>query len=277
MKTGAVIQCRMRSSRLPGKMLTEVMPDYSLLDCVVERARAARSLEAVVVATSTEPADDVIAAHCAARGYPVFRGSEADVLGRMLGAAEAHGLDLLVRLTGDNPFIDPKLIDDLVAMMVAGGHDYACTTMMGHTDKWAAERTFPRGVSVEVVKTAVLRDVEPEVSDPLDRDSVTFYIYDRPERFSLGAFQAEGAYAGWRYPELRMTVDAPEDMALAQRTYAAVAKGGPASFSTGDAIAYIAARPELAGLNATVGHNVVSAIKAARPALAVDSGDGDST
>lgn len=259
---GAVIQCRMRSSRLPGKMLREVMPGHTLLDVVVARARAARRLDRVVVATSTEAADDVIADHCRAKGYPLFRGSEDDVLGRMLGACRAHGIDVLVRLTGDNPFIDPRLIDDLVAACRAADGDYACTTMMGHSTRWAEERTFPRGVSMEVVSVPVLAAVEPEVSDPLDRDSVTFYVYDRPERFRLVAFRAEGPYAGWRHPELRLTVDAPEDFELARRVLAEVAGGDPAGFSTGDAIALVAARADLQALNAHVGHNVVSELKA---------------
>lgn len=264
-RSGAVIQCRMRSSRLPGKMLREILPGHTLLDVVVARAHAARRLDCVVVATSTHPADDVIAEHCRRRGYPLFRGSEEDVLGRMLGACTKYGIDVLVRLTGDNPFIDGRLIDDLLGLYREGGCDYACTTMMGHSTNWAEERTFPRGVSMEVVSVPVLMAVEPEVTEALDRDSVTFFIYDRPDRFRLGAFRAEGAYASWRHPELRLTVDAPEDFELARRVLAEVAGADPAGFSTGDAIALVASRDELRSLNAHVGHNVVSELKAMAP------------
>lgn len=261
MTVGGVVECRMRSSRLPGKMLQEVMSGFTLLDAVVLRARKSRRLEKVVVATTVETSDDPIAAHCRERGYPLFRGSEDDVLARILAACDAHGIKVLSRLTGDNPFIDGKAIDDLITFWEAGAYDYACTTLMGHSANWAAERTFPRGVSMEVLRVELLKVVAPEIVLPLERQSPTFFIYDRPERFRLGAFLAEGAYAAWRHPELRMTVDTAEDLDLTRRLLAELAPGDPAGFSTGTAIALLAARPDLQAINAHVQHNIISQMK----------------
>lgn len=257
MRIGAVIEARMASTRLPGKVLAELMPGWPMIAVIAGRAKAARRVDLVMVATTTNPADDSIAAYCHANKIPVFRGSEADVMGRSLGAAEAEGLDIMVRLTGDNPFIDPGLLDDLLEFREANGHDYVATTMMGHSANWHAEREFPRGISVEAVRLDVLRAAAAETTDPRLREFTTFVIYDQAGRWKLGAFPATGRYAFWKQPELRFTVDTPEDMRLAKLVLERLNQG--VDFDTGDAIAMVAADPGLAAINSQVAHNVVSA------------------
>jgi spore coat polysaccharide biosynthesis protein SpsF len=263
---GAVIEARMASTRLPGKVLMEVMPGATLIDAIVARARLSRRLGGLVLATSVNPKDDAVARHCETKGIPVFRGSENDVLGRVLGAAKAQGFDRLVRLTGDNPLIDGRILDDLIGFFEDGGYDYVATTMMSQTPKWKVERTFPRGISMEVVTLGILTALEPGITDPLERESLTFHVYDHPERHKLGAFQATGKYAALNHPDIRLTVDTPEDLDLVRRVYAALGAKGPASFTTVDAVKYVADHPELLHINAHVAARIVTDLKAARKA-----------
>lgn len=262
MTLGATIEARMGSTRLPGKMLTEVVPGVTLLDAVFRRAREAECLESLAVITSTNANDDVIAAHCEAKGYPVFRGSEDDVLNRVTSACRHFGLSDHVRLTGDNPLIDGHLIDAVAKYYREGGFDLVTTTHMCHTENWSAERTFPRGVSIMVSRVACLEESERLSADPLDHENVGFFIYSHPDRYRLGAFLAENDFARWRHPELRMTVDTPQDLELIRQIFGRLGKGGPETFSTGEAIALVASDPDLGRINAEVPQKIVSQLKA---------------
>jgi Spore coat polysaccharide biosynthesis protein F, CMP-KDO synthetase homolog len=140
MTTVATIQARMGSDRLPGKVLLPLGERY-ILDQVVERVAQAARIDAVVVATSTERADDLIAQLVPSFGAQVHRGSEVDVLARLSAAARAADATRMVRITADCPFIDPVVIDAVVERAVSTDADYTSNTL---------ERTFPRGSSVEV-------------------------------------------------------------------------------------------------------------------------------
>jgi spore coat polysaccharide biosynthesis protein SpsF len=251
-KFGALIFARMGSQRLPGKTLREARPGWTLLDMVYARAKKARSLSLIGVATGDTKDNDAVEAHCNSKGYPCFRGSEEDVLGRGIAAARHFDLEDILWLTGDNPFIDGPLIDDAYAFYKAGGFDYVATTHMGHCDRWTAERTFPRGVSIQIMPRRVLEAVDSLARDSLDRENGTSAIYFHPELFKLGAFSAEGPYAPWRHPELRLTIDTPNDWALLEEVLTRLAPADPASFDSVQAISLLAGQPGLAALNADV-------------------------
>ena len=176
LRTVAIIQARMTSTRLPGKVLKEIC-GKPMLARQIERVARARLVDLVAVATSEDASDDPIAALCAEFGVPSYRGSLADVLGRFQGAAERLGpADHIVRLTGDCPLSDPSIVDACVAVHIANGADYTAN---------GVERTYPDGLDVEVMTSSVLARAAREAKDPFQREHVTPYIYRNPEIFSL--------------------------------------------------------------------------------------------
>ena len=230
----AILQARMSSTRLPGKVLAPLAGAPMILR-QIERLRRARKLERIVVATSIRADDDPLAEVLATAGIPVYRGDLDDVLGRFVGALDAFGpARAVVRLTADCPLADPEVIDATVARFEDSGADYASNV--------AEPRTFPKGLDVEVMTAAALRRAAVETRDPHDREHVTPYLYRHPDRFRLvGHAQAadEGA--------VRWTVDRPDDLAFVRAVYDAL-YAGDRDF-TSDAIrAFVRGRPDLAML-----------------------------
>lgn len=243
------IEARMGSTRLPGKVMAD-LAGRPMLERLIERVIPAKSVDQVVVATTKLKEDDVIEELAGRLGLGRYRGSVDDVLGRIVDAAQTFGADDVVALTGDNPLVDPDLIDDVVKFYRTGRFDYATTTHMHHTRNWKAERTFPVGVSVQIFPVRILAEAA-RGADPADRKHVSFLIYDHPERYRLGAFEATGAYAGWRHPDLRLTVDTPEDLALMREIFGTLYPKNP-QFSTEEAIRLVAGDHRLRGLNSHV-------------------------
>lgn len=260
--TLATIEARTGSSRLPAKVLAD-LHGRPMLERLIERVSRATVLDGIVIATTTAPEDDVLEGLARKLGVGCHRGSVEDVLGRVLGAAQACGTDDLVALTGDNPLVDPELIDDVVAFYRHGRFDYVTTTHMHHSRQWRAERTFPVGVSVQVFSTKALVEASASTTDPVDREHVSFYIYNHPERYRLGAFVAEGKYATWKKPELRLTVDMPEDLALMRAIFQALYPGNP-GFSTGEAIRLVESSQGLKAMNAHIRQRIVSEQRSAQ-------------
>ena len=235
MKTVAIIQARMGSTRLPGKVLMQICGD-SMLKWVVGRARRATLLDEVVVATTDSPADDAIVAECEAMGVSVFRGSEDDVLDRYRNAAEAFGVDTVVRITSDCPLIDPEVIDDVVAAFINGPADYACNTL---------QRCYPRGLDVEVFSRAALEEAWLRADRPHERAHVTPYIRGNPEQFKLLSVPCEGDHS-----DLRWTVDTTEDLEVVRAIADAI--GGRNDFGWRAALEVIRQNPQLAEINRSV-------------------------
>jgi spore coat polysaccharide biosynthesis protein SpsF len=224
----------MTSSRLPGKVLLEAA-GKPLLEHMVERLRRARTLDAIVIATTAEVASDPIVALAERLGVGCFRGSEDDVLGRVLGAAQAHGAELIVETTGDCPLIDPAVLDLVVDQFDAGGVDYCSNTL---------ERTYPRGLDVQAFPTAVLAEVAELTQAPADREHVSLYIYEHPERYRLRSVVSGRPELG----ELRVTVDTPEDYALIRAIFEALYPRDPA-FGLDDFLDLLERSPALRELN----------------------------
>ena len=232
----------MTSSRLPGKVLLPVLGE-PLLAHMIRRLQRARSLDAVVVATTDDPASDPIEALAGAMGAGCFRGSESDVLGRVLDAARAAGADVIVETTGDCPLIDPAVVDLVVERYREGGADYCSNTL---------EPTFPRGLDVQVFPTVVLAEVDRLTHDPVDREHVSLYIYEHPERFTLRSVRSGRPVAG----ELRLTVDTEADFALVRTVFEALHPADP-EFGLDAVLALFAARPELRAINGHVRQKAV--------------------
>lgn len=193
----AIVQARMSSTRLPGKSMADVEGE-PMLALLLRRLRHSRKIERIVVATSTESADDPIAHIARELGGEVFRGSRDDVLSRFVGAAEGAS-DALVRVTGDCPLIDPVIVDEVIRLFHATpGCVYASNV---------EPRTFPDGLDVEVLSSERLRRLEVETDDPYDREHVTTAIRRELHRLPSAALVCEE-----RLGELRWTVDTTEDL-----------------------------------------------------------------
>ena len=229
----AIIQARMSSSRLPGKVLLPLL-GQPMLARQVERTRRARELDAIVVATSTDPSDDPIAACCSSRGIAYERGSLDDVLDRYYQTALKGRPDRIVRLTADCPLIDPRVIDAVVAFAVTGRYDYASNTI---------ESTFPDGLDVEVFTFSALETAWQEALLPSEREHVTPYLKNAPG-IRRGNFRGDKDLSHHRW-----TVDEPEDFALIEQVFEALYPEQP-DFGLSEIIALLARRPELARLNA---------------------------
>ncbi|MDP2261279.1 MAG: glycosyltransferase family protein [Caulobacter sp.] len=227
----AILQARMSSTRLPGKVMADVAGAPMILR-QIERLKRAPSLQQIVVATSEQSSDDVLAQAMETSGVPVFRGSLDDVLGRFIGAIDAFGpAGVAMRLTADCPLADPDVIEDTLALREATGADYAANA--------GERRTFPKGLDVEVFKVAALRIAAAETDAPYDREHVTPFLYRRPERFAL-AFHHQAVDEG----EVRWTVDRPDDLVFVRAVYDALYPASPA-FSSDDIRAFVRGRPDL--------------------------------
>jgi spore coat polysaccharide biosynthesis protein SpsF (cytidylyltransferase family) len=208
--TTAIIQARTGSTRLPGKVLAPIAGRTMLLR-VVDRTARARTIDRVVVATSTDRADDRVAALCADEGVPCFRGSETDVLGRYAGAARRFGSDAIVRITADCPLLDPEVVDRVVGEFQQGGRDYVANIN---------PPTFPDGLDVEAMSAKALFEADAEARLASEREHVTLFIRNRPERFRIG-----NVVHGTDLSALRWTVDAPGDLEFVRAVYERLGEG----------------------------------------------------
>jgi len=222
----AIIQARMGSTRLPGKVLMDIA-GRTMLSRVVRRAARAAALDKVVVATTLHHADEPVESEARALGVGVYRGSEQDVLDRYCQAARQSPADMICRITSDCPLIDPGLIDRVVESCLSSGADYASNTL---------SRTFPRGLDVEVFSHTTLERAWREASEPYQRVHVTPYVYQHPERFRLVNVEAPSDLSAHRW-----TVDTPEDLELVRRIYADL--GSEDSFGWREALDLVRSDP----------------------------------
>jgi spore coat polysaccharide biosynthesis protein SpsF len=233
MKTGAVIQARVGSSRLPGKVLADI-GGRSMLARVVRRVARARRLDCVIVATTVAPGDDAVVAEARRLAVEVFRGDEDDVLDRFWQAACRFDLDAVVRITSDCPLIDPGLIDVVVDAFLRAQPpaDFASNTI---------ERTYPRGLDVAVMSREALHRAWREAKAPHERAHVTPYLREHPDRFRLLGI------AGGKAGDQRWTVDTTQDLEFARAVYRLLGNEDTASWR--EILALLKRHPEVLALN----------------------------
>jgi spore coat polysaccharide biosynthesis protein SpsF len=244
MKIVCTIEARMRSTRLPGKVLLPVMRQPMLV-LMIERLQRVPEIDEIVVATTTDPSCVAIADVAVRCGVGVHRGSEDDVLDRVLQAARGAGADLIVETTGDCPLIDPGTVSRVIQEFHRHDVDYCANVL---------ERTYPRGMDVQVFPLTVLEEVARLTDDPVDHEHVSLYIYRHPGRFRLhnvtSGLSADAANA-------RLTVDTPEDFALVTEIFERLYPSKP-DFSLADILGLLAAHPELRGMNQDVRQKTVA-------------------
>lgn len=232
----AVIQARMTSTRLPGKILMP-LAGKPILARVIERARAIRGIDKVVVAIPEGDAHEPVAGLCRNLDTPVTRGSEQDVLKRVVMAAEAQGAEIVMRLTSDCPFLDPGVSAAILAGFRASGAAYASNAM---------ESGYPLGFDTQVAGMKALREADAEATDPYEREHVTPFLWRRPERYPALYLDYRPNLRHWR-----LVVDTQDDYAMACGVYEAMAPRDP-MFGLDTLRALFAARPELLAMNARV-------------------------
>lgn len=194
---GAIVQARMSSQRLPGKVLHEVH-GKPLLQYVLERVAGCPSLDAVVVATSEDPTDEPIAAFCRDRGALCFRGPLDDVAGRFVGVVQAYGFDAFLRINADSPLIDPALMAEGLRIYRRGEYDIVTNTLY---------RTYPKGQSVEWVRSACFLSAYSRMASGEEREHVTRHFYDHPGAYRIFNLDSRHDWGG-----IQLSVDTAEDM-----------------------------------------------------------------
>ncbi|MFY9904391.1 MAG: glycosyltransferase family protein [Terriglobales bacterium] len=235
MRVVAIIQARMGSTRLPGKVLKDLGGE-TVLARVVNRVRRAVLVDEVVVATSVLPADDAIARECDALKVACFRGDELDVLDRYYRAAQEFAADVVVRITSDCPLIDPELIDATIRSRLDQKADYASNALV---------RSYPRGLDVEAFTADALARAWSSATENYQRIHVTPYLYETP-----GSFKVISTAGGIDHSQYRWTLDTEEDLELIRAIYKHF--GNRDSIRWVEVLHLMEAQPELAALNSHV-------------------------
>lgn len=229
----AILQARMTSTRLPGKVMRPLF-GKPMLARQIERIARAKRIEHLVVATSNDPSDDRIATLCNELGVSCFRGALEDVLDRFYRATTNFAPQHVVRLTGDCPLSDPNLIDNVINYYLAGNYDYASNTI---------EPTFPDGLDIEIFSFLSLARAWREAKLPSQREHVTPFIYAHPDQFRIGSYKGKEDLSA-----LRWTVDEPADLELIEHIYGKLYPLNQV-FTTEDVLVLLDRKPELKTLN----------------------------
>jgi len=218
----AIIQARMGSTRLPGKVIMDI-GGKTMLARVIERVKRSELIDHVIVATTSKAQDDVIVAECDRLDVSVFRGEEQDVLDRYYQAASAYNAEAVVRITSDCPLIEPELINQVIRIFLKERPDYASNTL---------EKTYPRGLDVEIMTIDALNRAWKNATEPYQRIHVTPYIYQNPSQFRLCSLRNNVDYSCYRW-----TVDTQEDLNFVRTIYSRL--GNIANFSWRDVLALL--------------------------------------
>ncbi|RUL54192.1 cytidylyltransferase domain-containing protein [Lysinibacillus antri] len=237
MRIVAIIQARMGSTRLPGKILKEVN-GRPLLSYQLERLQSSQLIDEIVIATTIEKQDDIIEAYCNRNGISNYRGPEFDVLARYYEAAVKFHADIIVRITSDCPLIDPLIVDKTIQYFIDHqGDDYVSNTI---------DRTYPRGLDTEVFSSIALEQAYNEAFLERDREHVTAFFYTNKEKFKIGSVQNDIDYS-----KNRWTVDTEEDFELIKLLIEHLYKKNP-TFTMLDAINVMEQNPDWYNINAHV-------------------------
>lgn len=233
----------MTSSRLPGKVLAP-LGGRPALEVMIERLRRIERLDQIVIATTTNVTDDPLQSLAERLGVGILRGSEDDVLQRVLDAARAHEADVIVEFTGDCPLIDPEIAAQVIDAYQGAKVDYVSNVMT---------RSYPMGMETQVFARSILEDVARRTQDAHDHEHVSLYIYRNPQFYSLHNVAAPEALTR---PDLRLTLDTKEDLALIAAVYEALVPKSPA-FSLAEMLAFLDANPAIAAINSAIQHRHV--------------------
>jgi spore coat polysaccharide biosynthesis protein SpsF len=238
MKTGMIIQTRMGSTRLPGKIMKDLL-GKPVIQHVIERVKQCSSVDEIIIATTGLEQDNIIVEQAEKNGVKWFRGSEEDVLSRYYFAALEHNLDLVVRITSDCPLIDPPVTEEIIRFYVE--RDYDIVTNAGAD---LSMRTYPRGLDTEVFSFKTLQDAYNHATEKYQREHVTPYIYENSKKICYYKNDID-------YSKYRWTLDTKEDFELIYSIYKYLYKGNHDFYYT-DILKLLEIHPELAEINAQI-------------------------
>lgn len=233
----AIVQARMSSTRLPSKVMKPIC-GRPILWHVVNRLKASELLDEVVVATTTEPSDDVIAEWCVLNGTPFYRGSLNDVLDRYFNAAKEFGARTIVRVTSDCPLVDPALVDRAIERFSEGGFDHV-----------SIDSSFPDGLDAEVFSIEALGKAHREAALASEREHVTPYIWKNPRIFRLDRIKSAADLS-----RMRWTVDDAKDLEFVTRVFEGVGGNGKI-FHYEDVLQFLRKNPQLLKINSETARN----------------------
>lgn len=239
MKTAAIIQARMGSSRLPGKIMLKVC-GKTFLEHMIERVKKSKKIDEIIIATTDKPSEDVIVDLCKNLGVLFFRGPEEDVLARYKLASDVIGADIIVRLTSDNPLVDFRIIDEAIQIFQDNEYDFVSNYSLNST-------TYPHGFAVEVFSAKVLNEAHEEAKKPSDREHVVFFTKNQPKRYKI--FQMNNLEDLSNY---RVTLDYNEDYLVIKAIFEGLYPSKNDDFSMSDVISWLDDHPEVKKLNSKI-------------------------
>jgi spore coat polysaccharide biosynthesis protein SpsF len=229
----AILQARMSSTRLPGKVL-KILQGKPMISHQIERISKSKKIDKLIIATSNEKSDDSLDTIAKSSNVVCFRGSLKNVLTRFYNAAFQYQPKHIVRLTGDCPLIDPEIIDQTISFYLSGNYDYVSNSV---------EATFPDGLDVEIFSFQSLQEAFNEAQLPSQREHVTSFINSQPDRYQLECFTQSTDLS-----HLRWTVDEPEDFKFVNEVFKSLYPKNP-DFGMHDILNLIKEKPELALIN----------------------------
>ncbi len=236
-----IIQARMGSSRLPGKVLKNIC-EYPMLHWVVNRAAKAKLIDKLIVATSLNNSDDPIVEWCSEHDFECFRGNAYDVLDRYYQTARSYQADVIVRLTADCPLIDPALVDEVITVFFNKGVDFAANRLPP-----PYKRTYPIGLDIEVASFSALEKAWHHAKLSFEREHVMPYLYSVKDRFTTFILDAEKNFG-----DRRWTVDTPEDLEFIRALFDKL--NCRINFSWREVLQILEENPELEKINADIAH-----------------------
>jgi len=200
MKIGIILQTRMGSTRLPGKVLMKADENNLMLDYSISQLRNCQQSDEIIVATSNLERDDVIVNHCEKLNVNVFRGEEEDVLDRHYQCAKKYSLSHIIRIPADKPLIDPQITDSIIKMFISSNFDYIANFgVIKKNNKLILDSTYPSGTEVEMMTFEALEKAWKNAESPDEREHVTSYIYLNSEKFKIKTLDLESNLSNLRW------------------------------------------------------------------------------
>lgn len=241
-KIGVIVQARMGSTRLPGKVLKELGKNEKVLDVLIKRLKISKYLDEIIIATTPAKENKLIIDVANDHKVSHFIGSEEDVLSRYYEAAKKFNLNVIIRVTSDCPFIDPKILDDMISFYMKNNYDY-----IRNID---ATTNFPRGFEIEIFNFKVLEKIFSLAKTQPEKEHVTYFIDTHPEMFTIYDYNLKNLK---KFNNLRLTIDEKEDLMLCREIYDRLKKNGKKiDFSIFDIIEIIEENPKLLDINRNI-------------------------
>ncbi len=238
-KVGIIIQAHMGSTRLPGKILKFLDNDEKVLDILLKRMKLCKQVDKIIIATTPDKQNSLIIEVAKTHNVSYFIGSEKNVLERYYKCARENNLDIVIRITSDCPFVDPKIVDDMIDFYLQNNYDYIKNV---HESS-----NFPRGFDVEIFRYDVLETVCSLARSKPEKEHVTYYIYTHPKDFNIFYYNLDNLK---KFDKLRLTIDEEQDLILCREIYKKLKESSKTiDFSLYDILEIIENNPELMNIN----------------------------